>query len=204
MSQELSYGLMIMTLALSYLLGSLPFGFWIVKGVKQVDLRQIGSGGTGMTNVKRAAGWPWAILTFILDCGKGALSVYLGLLVSSYLHNTSHVLPLICGLAAVLGHSKSCLLGFKGGKSVATGIGTFLMLAPIETCIGFLTGVILIKLFRMVSVGSIIGTITIVTCTYLFHEPLPYLVFFTIVGVYVIWLHRANMQRILNGTENKI
>ena len=196
--------ILLLPVLIGYLLGSMPFGFWIVKAVKQVDLRQIGSGGTGMTNVKRAAGWPWAILTFILDCGKGTLSVYLGLLTSTYLHNTSHVLPLICGLAAVFGHSKSCLLGFKGGKSVATGIGTFLMLAPIETLIGFVTGVILIKLFRMVSVGSIIGTITIVTCTYLFHEPVPYLVFFTIVGVYVIWLHRANMQRILNGTENKI
>ena len=194
----------VLTLLLSYVLGALPFGFWIVLWVKQIDLRTIGSGSTGMTNVKRAAGWPWAILTFILDCAKGSMSVYLGLLVSAYYHETSHILPLLTGLAAVLGHSKSCFLHFKGGKSVATGIGTFLMLAPLETCIGFLTGVILIKLTRMVSLGSIIGTMTIIMFTFLLKEPPAYLIFFSLVGLYVIGLHRANIQRIINGTENKI
>ena len=183
----------------AYLLGSIPWGLWLVKAVKGVDVREVGSGNIGTTNVYRAAGKGMAALVLVLDALKG----YLPCVAAAWL-GLPEAAVVLAGAAAVIGHSKSVFLKFGGGKSVATGIGTILAIAPVAA---FATLVIFGAVFwgtRMVSAGSIVAALVLPFFMFGTGASLTYVAFGAIAAVYVIVRHRANIGRILDGTEARV
>ena len=192
-----------MTIALlalvAYLLGSIPFGLWLVKAWKGIDVREVGSGNIGTTNVYRAAGKGAAIAVFLLDAAKGTLPVALALWL-----NLGAWAAVGVGAAAILGHSKSIFLGFTGGKSVATGIGTVLALSPVGAAIALAIWGAVFATTRMVSLGSIVAAVALPGILYALGAPMPYLIFVAAAALYVVVRHRANIQRLLAGKENRL
>ena len=183
-----------------YLFGSIPTAYIVVKQLTGQDIRQIGSGNVGATNVKRAAGTKPFIFVLIVDVLKGTIPV----LISKALFSHLYLLHVVVALMTVIGHSKSIFLGFAGGKSAATGLGGVIGLAPIPALLLGLTAFAVTKLSRIVSVGSMSTAIIAPIVLYLFKYPLEYVIYATVAGAYVIFLHRANIQRLLKGTENRI
>ena len=187
----------------AYIIGSIPTGYIIVKTFTGQDIRTIGSGSTGATNVKRVMGKKWFFITLLLDAFKGALPV---ILTAVFAKTFTHVglLPVLAAIAVILGHSKSIFLKFTGGKSVASGVGTILALnwqvgliiAAIWAVITFFT--------RYVSVGSIIALAISPLLMWVFNAPLAYILYCAFGAIYIIWLHRANIQRLIKGEENKV
>jgi glycerol-3-phosphate acyltransferase PlsY len=184
----------------AYLIGSIPTAYIVVKQLTGQDIRQIGSGNVGATNVKRAAGTKWFIVTLILDMLKGTIPV----LISQQLYPHLYLLHVIVALMTVIGHSKSIFLGFAGGKSAATGLGGMIGLAWLPAILLGLTAFTVTKLSRIVSLGSITASVLAPLVIYLFRCPLEYIIYAGLAGAYVIFLHKANIQRLLKGTENRI
>jgi acyl phosphate:glycerol-3-phosphate acyltransferase len=184
----------------AYLLGSIPFGYWLVKWVKGVDVRAKGSGNIGMTNVWRVAGAKWGITTLILDIGKGALAVWL----ARHFAPLDGRLEVLGGLAALLGNVFSIFLKFKGGKGIGISVGVFFSILPIPSSVGLVLFIVALALTRMVSAGSLLGVTAMAALT-LFQNGLNWysgLALFAAVMIW--WTHRQNIKRILNGTETKI
>lgn len=187
----------------AYIIGSIPTGYIIVKSFTGEDIRTIGSGSTGATNVKRVMGKKWFFITLLLDAFKGALPVVLAACFAKTFTEIG-LLPVLAAVAVILGHSKSIFLRFTGGKSVASGVGTILALnwqvglviAAIWAVITFFT--------RYVSVGSIIALAISPLLMWAFKAPLAYIAYCALGAVYIIWLHRTNIQRLINGEENKV
>ncbi|OHC00282.1 MAG: acyl-phosphate glycerol 3-phosphate acyltransferase [Planctomycetes bacterium RIFCSPHIGHO2_12_42_15] len=192
---------------IAYFIGSLPFGFLLTKFIKDIDIRQAGSGNPGATNVARVLGKPYGILVFFLDMLKGFLPVYFfERLFSGYGHNLALIL---CGMGVICGHTFPIFLGFKGGKAAATGCGMFLWLAPVSLFIALAVWLLTVFISRYISLGSMISSMAIVASIILFgNEPFGhglYLTLFSIfISVLLIVRHKSNIKRILNGTENKI
>jgi glycerol-3-phosphate acyltransferase PlsY len=194
----------------AYLLGSLPTGYLIAKSLKGIDIRQCGSGSTGATNVLRNVGKGAAIAVLAIDILKGALAL---LVVHGFYEMTgSEILPLslqpwlitLVGTIAILGHSKSVWLQFKGGKSVATSLGVLLVMNP-WAALGTVGVFALMLTWRhIVSLGSISGAIAVNIFMVLLHQPLAYCLFAAIAGFYVILRHRSNIERLLAGVEPAI
>jgi acyl phosphate:glycerol-3-phosphate acyltransferase len=202
MSSLLTNGLVLIA---AYLFGSFPTGFLACKWLKGIDIRSVGSGSTGATNVLRTLGKPAAITVFAIDVLKGVASIGLARwLVVADGSDGSHWMIVAAGLLAILGHSKPIWLGFKGGKSVAISLGV-LMTMDWRMGLGTL-GIFLVTvaLTRIVSISSIIGAAGTIAVVYLLHLPFPYLIFSVLGSLYVIWLHRANIRRIVAGTEPKL
>ena len=188
---------------LAYIIGSIPTGYIVVKLFKNEDIRKIGSGSTGATNVKRVMGKKWFFIVLLLDAFKGALPVILAKLFSTvFIH--SGLTPVVCAIAVILGHSKSIFLGFTGGKSVASGVGTILALNP---AVGGIIAVIwaaITYISKYVSLGSIIALAISPLLMYLFHQPIAYTGYCALGALYIIYLHRENIKRLINGVENKV
>lgn len=209
-------------IVLAYLLGSFPAGYLAGKWLKGIDIRTEGSGSTGATNVLRTLGTGPGIVVLAIDVLKGVLAIWavrwaysLGLSSDSTPAAIAAIAPAdiatwrdwmitLAGIAAILGHSKSIWLGFTGGKSVATSLG---ILVSMSWVVGLGTlGVFLVVLavFRIVSLGSIAGAIAVTGFMLVTQQPLPYILFGLAGGLYVIVRHRANLQRLLAGTEPRI
>lgn len=192
---------------IAYIIGSIPTGYIIVKTFTGQDIRQVGSGSTGATNVKRVMGKKWFFIVMLLDALKGAVPV----LIAKFLPSLQIASLKLAGITAVvaaifvlIGHSKSIFLGFTGGKSVASGVGTILALAPlVGICIAVVWGIIT-YISRYVSLGSIIALACSPIIMYLFKQPLAYIIYCVIGAVYVIYLHRENIKRLIAGNENKV
>ena len=187
----------------AYIIGSIPTGYIIVKTFTGQDIRTIGSGSTGATNVKRVMGKKWFFITLLLDAFKGALPVVLASLFAKTFTGIG-LLPVLAAIAVILGHSKSIFLKFTGGKSVASGVGTILAL---NWQVGLIIAVIwaIITFFtRYVSVGSIIALAISPILMWRFGSPAAYIVYCAIGAVYIIWLHRENIKRLIKGEENKV
>ena len=186
---------------ISYVIGSFPTGYLIVKIKTGQDIRQVGSGSTGATNVKRVLGKKWFFIVMLLDAIKGMAPV----LLTRYLFNDSFgILPVIAAICVILGHSKPLFLQFKGGKSVASGIGTLIALNPL---VGIITAVIwgiITYITKFVSVGSIIAVSVSPILMYIFHKPIFYILYCITAAIYIIYLHRQNILRLINGEENKV
>ena len=187
----------------AYLIGSIPTGYLIVKSATGQDIRQVGSGSTGATNVKRVMGKKWFFIVLLLDALKGAIPVMIANFVP-YLHSNSGLTAVIAAACVLLGHSKSIYLGFTGGKSVASCVGTILALSPTVGLSIALIWAIITYASKYVSLGSIIALALSPILMFLFNQPIAYVVYCAIGAVYVIYLHRENIKRLLAGTENKV
>ncbi len=187
------------TLIFAYVLGSIPSGLIIGKGVYNVDLRQYGSKNIGATNAWRTLGKFPGTLIFVCDFLKGFISVY----IAASLIGTPLAMAL-SGALAIIGHSLSIFLGFKGGKGVATGLGVIAMLMGKVTIAVFLLWFIIVYFTRYVSLGSCVAALFVPILAYFFDEPPEFIVFGIIVAVLIIVRHKGNIERLLNGTESKI
>ena len=189
---------------IAYLIGSIPTGYLIVKAKTGDDIRKIGSGSTGATNVKRVLGKKWFFIVMILDAIKGALPVVLGKIVANYANDTIGIIAVFCAIFVIIGHSKPIFLQFKGGKSVASGVGTILALNIfVGLSIAVIWG-ILTYISRYVSLGSIIALILSPILMYLFKNPPCYILYCLIAAIYIIYLHRDNIKRLIKRQENKV
>ena len=189
----------IVAAAISYLLGSIPNGLILGKTIWGVDLRQHGSKNIGATNAWRTIGKAGGISIFALDFLKGAISAYLGLHLGG-----SELAGIICGLLAIAGHSWSLFLSFKGGKGVATGLGVIAALMPTVTLIVFAVWFAIVYFTGYVSLGSIIGAALVPILALFFGLHTEFLVLGLIAAVFIIYRHKSNIERLLNGTESKI
>ncbi|MBP5738838.1 MAG: glycerol-3-phosphate 1-O-acyltransferase PlsY [Abditibacteriota bacterium] len=184
---------------LCYLFGSIPFGLIAGKVFKGIDIRSVGSGNIGATNVLRAVGPIPALIVFLLDVFKGAGAV----LLCRYL-GMSEYLIVLGGIAALVGHTCSVFLGFKGGKGVATLLGLVIGINPIMAAVALGIWIIVVAITRYVSLGSIIASLTtsIIICFIKLHP--IYKIVFLLVSLFVVIKHKDNIKRLVNGTENKI
>ncbi|HSB12537.1 MAG TPA: glycerol-3-phosphate 1-O-acyltransferase PlsY [Blastocatellia bacterium] len=199
----------ILFLAIAYLLGSIPFGYLIIKYVftSGEDVREIGSGGIGATNVTRRAG-KWAgLLTYFCDVAKGVAAVMLMRLVA----DDDYVWIGAAAVAAIVGHIAPVFLGFRGGKGVATGVGVYLALAPYSVLATLVLWALIVYFTRYVSLGSIIATAAVPLWTLLFYgllKPAPHLKALVVIGVVgcalIVAKHHENINRLVHGRENKI
>ena len=190
----------LLTLIFAYIIGSIPTGYIVVKLLKGEDIRKIGSGSTGATNVKRVLGKGWFFGVLLIDAFKGALPV----LIAKQFDYEWGILAVIAAVAVILGHSKSIFLGFTGGKSVASGVGTILALCwQVGLILAVIWGTIT-YFSRYVSLGSIITLCVSPVLMYLFDKPHAYVIYCIIGAFYIVYLHRENIKRLINGTENKV
>jgi len=189
----------------SYLLGSIPFGYLIVKMGSGSDVRGAGSGNIGATNVTRVAGKGAGLATLLLDVGKGYLAVWLAM---RWSHGNIRWM-MAAGVAVVLGHTFSCWLRFRGGKGVATGLGVFLAIAWQAVLATLLVWLVVVAFWRYVSLGSVVSAAALPILVYLFYAPghaPPLAVSFGSVAValIVIFKHRGNIARLIAGTESRL
>ena len=185
--------------AISYLLGSIPNGLILGKAIWGVDLRQHGSKNIGATNAWRTIGKAGGISIFALDFLQGAVSAYLGLHLGG-----SELAGVLCGILAIAGHSWSVFLAFKGGKGVATGLGVIAGLMPMVTLIVFAVWFAIVYFTGYVSLGSIVGAALVPILTLFFGLHTEFLILGLIAAVFIIYRHKSNIERLLNGTESKI
>ena len=191
-----------LTLLVAYVIGSIPTGYLIVKAKTGQDIRTVGSGSTGATNVKRVLGKKWFFTVMILDAIKGALPVFLAKLFAGV--DGYGILPVVAAIAVIIGHSKSLFLGFKGGKSVASGVGTIIALNWVGGIIIALIWAVITYFTKYVSVGSIIALLLSPFIMYYLGSPIAYVCYCALGALYIVYLHRENIKRLLNGNENKV
>jgi glycerol-3-phosphate acyltransferase PlsY len=205
-------------LAIAYLFGSTPTGYLAGKLLKGIDIREHGSNSIGATNVLRTLGkWP-ALLVLLVDVLKGAAAIVFARWFYPWLYALPSVTPptaldlqtwtpwavCLAGLAVLLGHGRSIWLNFTGGKSAATGLGVLLAMSwPVGLGAAVIFGVVL-AIFRMVSLASMLAALTAIALVWALEQPLPYRLLVMAGGIYVIARHRANIQRLLAGTEPRL
>jgi glycerol-3-phosphate acyltransferase PlsY len=191
---------LVVAIAASYLLGAIPTSYWVYKLARGVDLRTVGSGNLGATNLYRQLGWKYAIPVGAFDLLKGTIPVivfapWVGLGLAGAVG---------LGLVAVAGHVFSVFVGFKGGKGVATGGGVILGLAPWAFVVSLVLWIVIVRLTGYVSLGSIVSALSLPPSTWLLHEDRREAVLpISALALLVVWLHRANIRRLIAGTENR-
>lgn len=184
----------------SYFLGAIPTSYWVYKLARSVDLRTVGSGNLGATNLYRQLGWKYAIPVGAFDLLKGTIPVILfapwvGLGLAGAVG---------LGLVAVAGHVYSVFVGFKGGKGVATGGGVILGLAPWAFVVSLGLWIVIVKFTGYVSLGSIVAALSLPPSVWLLHDERREMVLpISALAMLVVWFHRANIRRLLAGTENR-
>ena len=185
----------------SYLIGSIPTAYLLVKWLKRIDVRTVGSGNVGATNVTRVAGMKAGAVVFLLDVAKGLAAV---LLIAPWLlSELTLARQLACGFAAVLGHMFPVFLAFRGGKGVATTIGVLIGTMPLIAGVCLLVWVGCFLVWRMVSVASLAAAVTIPLTQLATHQGLPVVLLGTTMAVLILIRHRANLERLLRGSEHR-
>lgn len=189
----------IIVVLIAYLIGSIPFGYLIVRGKIGADIRETGSGGTGATNVSRRAGKAAGVVTLVLDVLKGSAAV---LIAARLTHSDWSVAA--AAIAVLVGHIFPVWLGFRGGKGVATGAGVFLVLAPVAVlCAGVLFLAIVVST-RYVSLGSMIAAAAIPLFVWWQSDSRPLLIAAVLGALLIVFAHRGNIGRLAHGTEPQI
>ncbi len=185
----------------SYLVGAIPTSYLAGRLFRGLDLREHGSKNLGATNLYRVLGWRYAVPVGLFDIAKGAVPV----LLFAPRISDSELVALGCGIAAILGHVYSVFVQFRGGKGVATAAGVMLGLTPLALGVAALVWVVLVALTGYVSVASIAAAAVFPAAVFLLEHPeRPELLWLDVlVALAIIWLHRANIRRLLNGTENR-
>ncbi|KAA8441055.1 glycerol-3-phosphate 1-O-acyltransferase PlsY [Weissella paramesenteroides] len=190
----------IISFVLAYLFGSIPSGYWIGKIFYKKNILELGSGNIGTTNTFRTLGTIPGVVVLILDLCKGIL----GASMATIWESAPHWMFMVVGLGAILGHTFSIWIGFKGGKAVATSVGVLLLYSPVMFLAAVIAFITAILLTSMVSVGSMLG-FTVVTLLSAFWLHDWFLATIALVlTVFVFYRHRSNVKRILNGTESKV
>lgn len=205
---------------LSYLIGSIPNSIIITKLVKGIDIRNYGSGNAGGTNVMRVLGWKYGVLVILLDALKGALAVILVARLFQGNMPFTNITPfddftlvqVIAGISAVIGHIWTIFAGFKGGKGIATALGFLLVLVTVDMLIALGLFILVVTISRYVSLGSIMAAIaiplTLVIRENIFNASIPgygtLLPFIILLSLLVIYTHRKNVVRLLDGSEHKV
>lgn len=191
---------------IAYFIGSISFGVILTKKFAGFDVRDKGSKGAGMTNVLRTAGKRLALITLVCDILKGVVAILIAMLLAWIFVDSVEVVTLnyIAGFFAILGHTFPIFFRFKGGKGVATAIGIMLLLNWQIGLICVVFGVTLMAITRMVSVGSILSAILYPVLTLMLGEGLIAFLGSLMIGLLVVFNHRQNIQRLRNGTENKL
>ncbi len=205
---------------LSYLVGSIPNSILISKLVRGIDIRNYGSGNAGGSNVFRVLGWKWGILTILLDALKGAVAVIV--VARFYLDRFpfNNVTPfddftlvqIICGVAAVMGHVWTLFAGFKGGKGIATGLGVLIMIVTVDMALALGVFFLVVGLSRYISLGSLAAAVAVPLIMIIrenifgvdirgYHTILPFAI---LLALFVIYTHRANIGRLIEGSERKV
>lgn len=183
---------------IAYFLGNFATSYIVSMRSAKIDIRQHGSGNAGATNVLRVLGAKAAAVTFIGDALKGVLAVLLG----RYLGGSYGAI--LAGLFVVIGHNWPILLRFKGGKGIATTIGTMLAMNPLVVLIVFAIGVVILAATRYVSLASIVGMIILPITMILLKQPPEYIIFSVILALLAVYRHRTNIGRLMKGTESKL
>ena len=202
----------IIIVVLSYLLGSVSFSVLISKKMAGFDVREKGSGNAGSTNVLRAVGAKAAVITLICDILKGIVAVLVAVIVGNIVQNVDKALLVqLAGIFVILGHTFPIFFGFKGGKGVATAVGVLLITNWQIGLICLVFGIVIIAITQMVSLGSIGAAILFPIITLFIGQHfivaesgIKYFIFSLIVAAVVIFNHRENIKRIMNGTENRL
>jgi glycerol-3-phosphate acyltransferase PlsY len=204
--------MLILAVTLSYILGSVPFGYILVRVLKGIDVRQYGSGNFGATNVFRVAGSPAGIVVLVLDVLKGVIAVTLiaDLLLRSQPGLDHIIVRLVLGLASICGHNWTIFLKFKGGKGVATSAGVLLGLSFKIPSLGLIAGLCLglwllvILVTGLVSLSSILAAFALPVFMLVFSQPFKLITFAVALCLFVIYRHKSNIRRMLRGEEKRI
>jgi len=194
---------------IAYAIGSINFSVILSKKMAGFDVRKKGSGNAGTTNMLRSVGKKAAAITLICDILKGIVSILIAIVIGNIIKNIDKAaLVQIAGISVVLGHTFPVFFEFKGGKGVATAIGIILLTNWQIGLICLIFGIVIIALTKMVSLGSIMAAVLFPILTIFIHNNFivdgNYIAFGIILGTFVTFNHRANLKRILNGTENKL
>ena len=194
---------------LAYLLGAIPFAYLFAR-IKGVDIRKVGSGNVGATNVFRSVGKGWGILTFAADALKGLVPALVFPWLARYWLGVEsrQALPLVFGCLAILGHMWPVYLGFRGGKGMATGAGALLGIAPWSVLVGACSWVIIFLFSRTVSMASIVAVFAVAASSWRLYGPprfpapaIP--IVLTLLAALIVWRHRGNIRRLREGTEHR-
>ena len=183
---------------LSYFFGAIPSGGWIGKAFKGIDVRDYGSKNSGATNSYRVLGAKLGIAVLIIDVLKGFIPLYIA---SKF--NLKYNDLVILGLVAILAHTFSCFISFKGGKGVATSLGVFLFLAPVITLILLVIFILVVYFTKYISLGSITAAFLLPIFTFFTHRDTYLFTLSVVIAIFVIYRHKTNISRLLSGTENK-
>jgi glycerol-3-phosphate acyltransferase PlsY len=187
-------------IALAYLVGSLPFSFFVARAFGVADVRRVGSGNVGATNVLRSAGRAAAALALALDVAKGALAVALALRLAP-----GHPwLPAASAAAAVVGHVFPVWLGLRGGKGVATGLGAFAVLEPVAALVALPIFGLTVTVTRIASLGSIAGALSFALFAFVFRGADAVVIAALATAALIVLRHRSNLERIRAGTERRL
>jgi glycerol-3-phosphate acyltransferase PlsY len=196
----------------AYLMGSIPFGFLIAK-TQGIDIRTVGSGNIGATNVFRSVSKKLGVITFALDflkgyCGAALLPLLANAIASAPLEGLAKdILPVLCGALTIVGHNWTCFLGFKGGKGIATSAGMLMGLSPLGVSIALTLWFVIFVTTRYVSVASICAALTMAVLVWPLHLKTHGVWFpavLTLLAALAIWKHRSNIARLRAGTESRI
>ena len=185
----------------SYLLGSIPTGF-LWGNARGIDIRTIGSGNIGATNVMRTLGKGPGITVLLIDALKGFVPVFVAPRIFHGLDRSA--LQIVCCVAVIAGHNWTCWLKFKGGKGIATSAGALLAMLPLPLLCALGVWGVAFVIWRYVSLASIGAAVAVPVATWAITRDVTLLVFTAILGAVAIWKHKANIQRLLAGTENRI
>ena len=183
---------------LSYFFGAIPSGVWIGKIFKNIDVRDYGSKNSGATNSYRVLGAKLGIAVLVIDVLKGFIPLYIA---SKF--NLKYNDLVILGLVAILAHTFSCFISFKGGKGVATSLGVFLFLAPVITLILLVIFILVVYFTKYISLGSITAAFLLPIFTFFTHRDTYLFTVSVVIAIFVIYRHKTNISRLLSGTENK-
>ncbi len=208
----------VLTALAAYLLGSIPTGYLVAKA-KGIDIRSVGSGNIGATNVFRILGKPAGIFVLLADAAKGFIAV---VLILNFYHELNDAMPklfpvealaypdvrmnygILAGFAAILGHNYTCFLKFKGGKGIATTAGVLIALAPSAFLVVLCIFILIVAVSRYISLGSVIAAFCLPFAVWFFHGSKTMIAVMSALGALAIYKHKANIGRLLNGTENRL
>lgn len=205
----------LVTVIAAYLIGSINFAVIFAKAFLKKDVRELGSGNAGTTNVMRNAGFLPGALTFIFDAIKGFAAAYMGKMIFDYIYTqsvsewSSAIFgAFLCGAACMLGHVFPVFFQFKGGKGVATSVGIFAVCCPIAIIVGLCVFAFLLFTSKYVSLSSVSAAVVVVVLSIIFYDKdaaiLPQIILSLVMGAIVIGKHKDNIKRLMAGTETKV